>query len=163
MLLDAYKYKQWADRRTLNAILCIDKLRFSSEAAFVCQQLNHMIIAEENFRARLLGLEEPHAASNTELVPAFDELSCRLDNSNAWLAHSVADLEPEQKNEMVFFQFVDGKRGSMTRKEILFHIINHGTYHRGAIGHALDLARVFRPADTYTVFIHSAQPYRRER
>ena len=50
----------------------------------------------------------------------------------------------------------------MTRLEILFHIINHGTYHRGAIGHALDLAEVPHPADTYTVFIHAAQPERRE-
>ncbi len=60
------------------------------------------------------------------------------------------------------FQFVDGKHGTMTRREILFHIVNHGTYHRGAIGHALDLAGVSHPADTYTVFIHSAQPVRRE-
>ena len=34
----------------------------------------------------------------------------------------------------------DGRDGGMTRQEILFHIVNHGTYHRGAIGHALDLA-----------------------
>ena len=46
----------------------------------------------------------------------------------------------------------------MTRQEILFHIVNHGTYHRGAIGHALDLAGAPRPADTYTLYIHSAQP-----
>lgn len=50
----------------------------------------------------------------------------------------------------------------MTRQEILFHIVNHGTYHRGAIGHALDLAGAPRPADTYTVFIHAAQPQRRD-
>jgi len=49
----------------------------------------------------------------------------------------------------------------MTRLEILFHIINHGTYHRGAIGHALDLAQVSHPADTYTVFIHATEPERR--
>jgi uncharacterized damage-inducible protein DinB len=51
----------------------------------------------------------------------------------------------------------------MTRQEILFHIVNHGTYHRGAIGHALDLVGAVRPADTYTVFSHSVEPSRREK
>ena len=50
----------------------------------------------------------------------------------------------------------------LTREEIIYHLINHGTYHRGAIGHALDLAAAPRPADTYTVFIHAAEPERRE-
>ena len=60
------------------------------------------------------------------------------------------------------FRFADGRDGCMTRREILFHVLNHATYHRGAIGHALDLARVPHPADTYTVFIHQHQPGRRE-
>jgi len=50
---------------------------------------------------------------------------------------------------------------SLTREEVIYHLINHGTYHRGAIGHALDLARAPRPADTYTVFVHAAEPERR--
>lgn len=31
-----------------------------------------------------------------------------------------------------------------------------------SFGHALDLAGAPRPADTYTLYIHSAQPERRE-
>jgi len=49
----------------------------------------------------------------------------------------------------------------LSREEAIFHLINHGTYHRGAIGHALDRAEGSRPADTYTVFIHGAEPERR--
>jgi uncharacterized damage-inducible protein DinB len=162
MIIDAYNYKQWADQRTLDAVRTIDPDRFPSETAFVRQQLNHMVIVEEVFRARLLGLREPHSASNTDVLPDFAELCHRLANSNAWFAQYVANLDPEQRSEPVSFLFVDGQRGSMTRQEILFHIINHGAYHRGAIGHALDLAHTPRPADTYTVFIHSAQPRRRE-
>ena len=163
MLIDAYNYKQWADQRTLAATLGIDSGRFPSEAAFVRQQLNHMVIVEETFRARLQGLGEPHGASNTAQLPALDELRRRLTDSNDWFIQYIAGLEPEQRHESVSFQFVDGQFGSLTRQEILFHIINHGTYHRGAIGHALELARTPRPADTYTVFIHSAQPERRQR
>lgn len=47
------------------------------------------------------------------------------------------------------------------RLQGLYHLINHGTYHRGAIGHALDLAGAARPADTYTVFVHATELGRR--
>jgi uncharacterized damage-inducible protein DinB len=34
-------------------------------------------------------------------------------------------------DEIVRFRFVDGERGAMTRGEILLHVVNHATYHRG--------------------------------
>ncbi len=162
MLIEAFNYKRWADQRTLDAIRSINAIEFPSTVAFASQQLNHIIRVEEMFRARLLDAPVPHCSTNTELVPELHELSQRLGDSNQWYAHYVEQLASDHRKQSVSFEFVDGKRGSMTRLEILFHIINHGTYHRGAIGHALDLAKVPHPADTYTVFIHAVEPARRE-
>ena len=121
-----------------------------------------MVIVEELFRARLLGNEAPHHATNTEVVPTLDELDVRLMLSNEWFLHYVGESPSEMLNDKISFQFVDGKQGRLTRLETLFHIVNHGTYHRGAIGHALDLAKAVRPADTFTVFIHAVEPERRK-
>jgi len=162
MFIEAFNYKQWADQRTLEAIRTIDGHAFPSAVAFALQQLNHMVRVEELFSARLRGASAPHRSTNTELVPGLAELNHRIGDSNQWFTHYVENLDPAHGNQSVRFQFVDGKRGSMTRSEILFHVINHGTYHRGAIGHALDLAQVPHPADTYTVFIHSVEPERRD-
>ncbi len=162
MLVEAFNYKRWSDQRTLEAIRNINGEKFPSAVKFAQQQLNHMIRVEELFKARLLAESAPHASTNTELVPELDELKLRIVDSNQWYVQYVEKLEPEHRKQSVSFQFVDGKRGSMTRLEVLFHIINHGTYHRGAIAHALDLAQVPHPADTYTVFIHTAEPERRE-
>lgn len=161
MLIEAFNYKRWADQRTLDAITRINGKEFPS-VAFALQQLNHMVRVEELFRSRLVGALAPHLSTNTELVPEFDELNKRIGDSNQWFTCYVESLAPGISAESISFQFVDGKHGAMTRMEVLFHVINHGTYHRGAIGHALDLAGVPHPADTYTVFIHSAQPARRE-
>jgi uncharacterized damage-inducible protein DinB len=161
MLINAFNYKQWADQRTLDAITRVNRQKFPSAAAFALQQLNHMVIVEELFKARLLGISAPHLSTNTEAVPEFHELNQRICESNQWFTHYVANLESEHRNQSISFQFADGKHGAMTRMEILFHIVNHGTYHRGAIGHALDLVQVPHPADTYTVFIHAAEPERR--
>lgn len=161
MLIEAFNYKQWADQRTLDAITRLDGNQFPGAVTFARQQLNHLVRVEELFRARLLGAAAPHLSTNTEVVPDFPELKQRIDDSNQWFARYVQNLAPEHLSQPVCFQFVDGKPGRMTRLEILFHIINHSTYHRGAIGHSLDLAQVPHPADTYTVFIHAAEPERR--
>lgn len=163
MLINTLRYKQWADRRTLDAVTQIDASRHPSSLAFARQQLNHMVRVEELFRARLLGQTEPHASTNSDAVPALEELDQRLSASNAWLLLYAQSLTPEQRTQILHFQFVDGQHGSLSREEALFHLVNHATYHRGAIGHALDLAGAPRPADTYTVFIHAAEPGRRER
>lgn len=161
MLLVALRYKAWADRRTLDAVASIDARRFADAAAFARQQLNHMVRVEEIFRARLLGTAEPHSTTNSEVVPELADLGKRLDASNEWLQGYVRAASPETLRESIRFTFTDGKAGKLSREEVLFHLVNHGTYHRGAIGHALDLANAARPADTFTVFIHAAEPHRR--
>lgn len=164
MLVDAYRYKTWADQRTLQAVAELASGDPGAAAlAFMCQQLNHMVIVEELFRARLLGEAVPHSATNTEVVPPFEALQQRLVASNAWAVGYLAGLDAEALAQPVTFRFADGQYGRLSRQEVLFHLVNHATYHRGAIGHALDLAGGKRPADTYTVFIHGAEPHRRQR
>ena len=161
MLLEAFEYKCWADERTLDAIGQIDALLNPDAIRFVAQQLNHVVRVEELFKSRLLGIAEPHQSTNTQSVPPLAELSLRLRASHSWFLNYLAQLPDAARGEWVYFAFVDGQQGAMTRLEILFHIINHATYHRGNIARSLDQAGVAHPADTYTVFIHSAQPNRR--
>ena len=164
MLVDAYRYKVWADERTLQAVADVERQVYASPAlAFMCQQLNHMVIVEELFQARLRGEQAPHQATNTEVVPSLQALTQRLTASNAWATDYLARAAAAELGRRVTFVFADGQNGAMTCQEILFHLINHGTYHRGAIGHALDLGGGKRPADTYSVFIHGAEPDRRQR
>jgi uncharacterized damage-inducible protein DinB len=161
LLLDALRYKAWADRRILEAVAGIDAQSFPSAMAFARQQLNHMVRVEEIFRARLLATAEPHASTNSEVAPELADLGLRLSGSNEWLQSHVRSAPPAQLQESIRFTFTDGKPGLLSREEVIFHLVNHGSYHRGAIGHALDLANASRPADTFTVFIHSAEPQRR--
>ncbi|MDH0289887.1 DinB family protein [Pseudomonas sp. GD04087] len=162
MLTQAFAYKCWSDRRTLDAVALIDRERFPAEHAFALQQLNHMAIVEELFRARLNGEADPHPATNTATLPGYDELRERLLSSTQWYVEQLAALTPAQGREVIRFRFTDGRSGSLTREEMFFHILNHATYHRGSIARALDQAGVAHPADTYTVFVHATQPQRRE-
>ena len=163
MIVQAFDYKQWADERTLDSIGRINRTVFSEPYAFVLQQINHMIIVEELFRSRLENMPPPHKATNSEIIPEFDKLKHRLVVSGKWYFNYVSDLDIEKKQRVISFKFADGNYGSMSVKEIIFHIINHGSYHRGSIAHALDLAEVAHPADGYGIYIHEAEPSRREK
>ena len=162
LLSTPLKYKAWADGRTLEAVGQIDQHTYAAQFDFARQQLNHMVRVEELFRARLSGAAEPHDSTNTVQLPALSDLASRLNASNVWLQQYASGLAGSRLAEWIHFTFVDGKRGRLTREEAIYHLINHGTYHRGAIGHALDLAGAPRPADTFTVFVHAAEPQRRE-
>lgn len=131
LLINALRYKAWADARSLAAA------------------------------ARLLAQPEPHTSTNSEAVPPLQALHERLTASNHWLQAYAPSLTADKLGETLHFRFLDGQAGSLKREEILFHLINHGTYHRGAIGHALDQAGGLRPADTYTVFVHEVEVGRR--
>jgi uncharacterized damage-inducible protein DinB len=156
------KYKSWADRRTLDAVAELDPETHPAQFDFARQQLNHVVRVEELFQARLNGTQEPHGSTNTSALPSLHELDARLTASNRWLQAYAQALPAEDWSQRIQFTFVDGLKGTLTREEVLYHLINHGTYHRGAVGHAIDLAGALRPADTYTVFVHATEPVRRE-
>lgn len=162
ILTSAIASKCWGDQRTLDACRLIDRRLHPQTYAFVCQQLNHLVIVEELFKARLLGEVEPHANTNTLDVPELADLQRRKLASNDWLSNYLQSRAVDALDEKVTFQFVDGQHGCMSIAEILLHLVNHGSYHRGAIGHALDKIGAKRPPDTLSLFLHQAQPQRRQ-
>jgi uncharacterized damage-inducible protein DinB len=51
----------------------------------------------------------------------------------------------------------------MSRQEMLTHVAVHGTYHRGEVGRILRQLSAPLPWDTFAVYLHQAQPERRDR
>ena len=82
MLVEAFKYKRWADQRVVDAVNRISCANFPSAPAFARQQPNHMIRVEELFRARLDGEPVPHHSTKTEIVPELVALIERISASN---------------------------------------------------------------------------------
>lgn len=73
-----FLYKQWSDQRLFKAIDQIDQVQYLEDYNFAKQQFNHMIIVEELFRSRLENTKALHSQTNTEILPALDELKHRI-------------------------------------------------------------------------------------
>lgn len=55
-------------------------------------------------------------------------------------------------HEQLVFGFIDADSGSMSRGEMLMHVITHGSCHLGAAGQVLRGADIAPPRDLYTRF-----------
>jgi uncharacterized damage-inducible protein DinB len=79
-----------------------------------------------------------------------------------WWIDYLASLKAEQLDEVIRFVFVDGGHGSMTRREILLHLVIHATYHRGFVCDMLFQASIAPQATDFTVYMCNAIPPHQE-
>jgi uncharacterized damage-inducible protein DinB len=75
------------------------------------------------------------------------------------LHHTRAD-EAELARDIPFV-FTDGDQGRMRADEMLLHLLTHGSNHRGMAARVLATHGLERPRDTFTRFLHLADPSRR--
>ncbi len=158
MLID---YKAWANQLTFSTALGLSEkevlkkrpTRFKS----IVNTLNHVYVIDDIFKAHLTGKQHGYAERNTLSHPSLIELWDIQKTMDSWYVSYTAALSNTSLYEVVPFTFVDGSKGSMTRLEILQHIVNHGTYHRGFVGDMFYQIPVSASANDLPVFIREKQ------
>jgi len=118
--------------------------------------LNHLYVIDCIFQAHLEGRAHGFTARNTPTHPPIDELHHAVQLLDRWyidLSDRLSDLELA---ESIRFTFVGGGDGVMTRGQIVLHLVNHATYHRGFVGDMLNQASVVPPSTDMTVFLRDA-------
>ena len=158
-----FRYKTWANAQILDALALIDSSRYPSEWTQAIRLMNHTHVVDRIFAAHLGGATHSFDATNTPETPTLEGLRESIARSDAWFQEYVEQAGDDALDETLAFTFTDGQHGSMTRAEMLFHVLAHGAYHRGNVGMILVACGVDRPSDTFTRFLHLAEPARRER
>jgi uncharacterized damage-inducible protein DinB len=123
--------------------------------------LNHIYVVDRICPAHLIGEPHGYPATNTEATPEFEEIQFAVAETDAWFEAYTAQVTEAQLDETLSFRFTDGDMGSMTREEILFHVLTHGSYHRGNVGQVLKHITIASPRDLLTKFLHAREPLRR--
>jgi uncharacterized damage-inducible protein DinB len=123
--------------------------------------LNHLYVVDDMFRAHLEGKPHGYTARNTPTHPPLAELRRAVQQLDAWYVEQASRWSDGQLAERIDFEFVGGGAGNMSRLEILLHVVNHNTYHRGFVGDMLNQAGVRpRPSDL-TVFVRDVWQHNR--
>ena len=93
---------------------------------------------DDVWHCHLRGKEHSYASRRPNDCPDLRTLYKLQTNLDAWFIDYATNLSIEMSSEEVGFQFIGGGAGTMKRFDILFHVVNHGTYHRGHVGTMLN-------------------------
>ncbi|MGD9883275.1 MAG: DinB family protein [Reyranella sp.] len=153
------RYRQWADQLTFDAVAALPP----GEAAKVrptlfktmIGTLNHNYLIDLVWQAHLEGRDHGFQARNTVLHEDLAELWKAQQDINRWYI-DWSDRQSEQSlDETVQFQFIGGEPGAMTRGDILLHVVNHATYHRGWIAEMFFQVPARNPTTDLPVYLRS--------
>jgi len=156
-----FRYKAWANAEILDSIAKVDPSQHPEQWTLAVRLMNHTCVVDRIFAAHLSGETHEFQGTNTPETPTLNQLRDRISASDEWYQRYVSQVSSGELVQPISFTFTDGDRGSMTREEMLFHVLVHGAYHRGNVGMALTACGIDRPKDTFTRFLHLSEPGRR--
>ncbi|HJV10407.1 MAG TPA: DinB family protein [Burkholderiales bacterium] len=149
------RYKAWANELVFAAAAQLPQAELTSPRKIVfgsmLRTLNHVYAMDEVWRAHLEGRPHGYTTRNPEACPPLAELRHAQKAIDGWFVQYADSLSRE--DEIVDFQFIGGGPGAMTRRDILLHVANHGTYHRGNVAAMMYQAGVAPPTTDLPVFL----------
>lgn len=156
------RYNAWANRIVFEAVAGLPEGEATKERQSVFKNmvhtLNHIYVIDRIFQAHLEGREHGYTARNTPTHPSLAQLWQAQQTVDAWYVDWSDHLTAPQLEEQIAFTFVGGGEGRMSRAEILLHLVNHTSFHRGFVGEMLCKVPVRAPATDLTVFLRDARP-----
>lgn len=151
------RYKAWADDRFLAAVEALPTADLEAPRPIVfgslIRTLHHVLSMDHVWRCHLLGTPHGLATRNPPDCPSMPDLVAKQRAMDRWYVEHAAGLTEATLAEVVDFAFIGGGRGAMTRRDILLHVVNHTTYHRGHVATMLYDLGVFPPATDLPVFL----------
>ena len=130
-------YKGWANELLYGALVDLPAAVLTAPSRLIfgdiLRTLHHCVAMDEVWQAHLEGRAHGYSTRNPNECPTLSELRDRQERLDQWYCDYAASLEVAALRERVSFRFIGGEPGEMGRGEILLHVANHATYHRGHI------------------------------
>lgn len=156
-----FEYKAWANDALLNALA---KLGGESPImGLAIKALSHSHVVDRIFAAHMKQEAHGYASANLTEMPKLEDLSADIRASDRDYIDYVSALDPRALAESIRFTFTDGAAGSMSREEMLLHVITHGVGHRGQISAVMILNGLTPVKDGFTTYLHEAEAAMRRR
>ena len=151
------RYRAWADQLLYPSLAALPEPALSGPQPIVfgniLRTLHHVNAMDQVWKAHLEGVPHGFTSRNPEDCPAFDALRAAQLNIDDWYIRFAETLDEQACEETIHFSFIGGGQGSMRRGDILLHVVNHATYHRGHIAMMMYSLSVPPPTTDLPVFL----------
>jgi uncharacterized damage-inducible protein DinB len=151
------RYKAWADDLLYATLADLPAAELVAARPLftgnILRMLNHVYSMDAVWKSHLLGVPHGLATRNPEAAPPFAELHEAQRKIDAWYIDCADGMTADQYDEIVSFGFIGGDDGMMHREDILLHVVNHTTYHRGHLSGVLYQMGMEAPTTDLPVFL----------
>jgi len=154
------RYRAWADRLLYETLADVPEQELVRSQPIIfgnlLRTLNHVNAMDQVWRAHLQGVPHGFTSRNPEDCPDFRTLRERQAQLNDWYIRFAGTLDQAAGDETICFTFIGGGEGAMRRGDILLHVVNHATYHRGHVVMMMYGLSVPVPTTDLPVFLRDA-------
>lgn len=151
------RYNAWANELLFAAVAALPEGEAVKPRRSVFRNmvhtLNHNYVIDRIFQAHLEGRPHGYSARNTPEPPPLAELKRNQEEIDAWYIAWSDRLTPQAIDEKVKFTYIGGGEGILSRGEMLMHLVNHHSYHRGFVAEMFYSAKHRPPTTDLTVFL----------
>ena len=116
--------------------------------------LNHVHAMDYVWQSHLHGTPHALTSRNPDYCGTFEAVREAQRVIDQWFIEYADELTPSKLDENVTFTFIGSTEpASMSRGNILLHVVNHGTYHRGHVASMMHKNGVMAPTTDLPVFL----------
>jgi uncharacterized damage-inducible protein DinB len=155
-----YEYNSWANLRTLDSCASLSAEQFTrdlkSSFSSLRDTLVHIVSAEWIWLERWHG-RAPTAFPNASDYPDLESVRRRFAKIDRNLVDYTASLNGDELQRVVSFKRMTGEAFALPLSQLLHHVANHGTYHRGQIATMLRQLGA-KPAATDLLIFYRDRP-----
>ena len=139
-----FMFNHWANDQVVS---CLMENQIDDEK--VIRIVSHILLAQENWYKRATKQQRDVTVWT---VLQRTEIVSRLSNSDEKWIDFMKNLNEEDFNEILSYQNLAGDPQQSTFQDVLAHVINHATYHRGQVIYLIRDSGIAPPTTDYIKF-----------
>ncbi|HEY2808513.1 MAG TPA: DinB family protein [Steroidobacteraceae bacterium] len=142
-------YNRWANRRMYAAAAALHAEEYRRDAGVYFKSLrgtlNHLLVADRIWMHRLDGCDQQPQALDALLYAELESLRAARSVEDERILGFVAALDQGRLDAVCEYRTLNGTPQRQKVREILAHLFNHQTHHRGQVHAALTRLGVAEP------------------
>jgi uncharacterized damage-inducible protein DinB len=143
------KYNEWANARLFRVAATLEEALYRKEVGAYFRSLhgtlNHLLVADRIWMRRLTGTGDHPEKLNAILFEDLPSLHAARVKEDSRLITFVQSLDEPAFEEVWDYRTPNGTPQRQRRREILAHLFNHETHHRGQAHAILTVLGVTEP------------------
>lgn len=135
------QYHSWAFQRLYEYLESVSEQDYRRECGLFFKSihgtLNHSLLADKVWYGRCINQPFSVSGLDEELCSDRKQLENEIKNQSAKWSDFLIEIDADKLGNIIEYRTTEGSVKSLQMTNILSHIVNHGTHHRGQVSAAL--------------------------